>query len=309
MRALRRLPFLGLAAAVAVGCAPAHSATTTATTPTQGRPPTTSAPSTYEVATRVLPLRDDSRSAGKTAGRDLPTTLFYPKTGDGPFPVVVFSHGFQAEPESYWALLTGWAAAGFVVAAPSFPLTHRGATSVTDIVNQPADVRFVLGRVLALDHTAGDPLEGRIDAHHVAAAGHSAGAATTIGLLDSCCSDPRVTAALVLTGTARAFGTDFVKPGIPTLVLHGTDDDVIPPADGRAVYSLLPGPKAFVSLLGGTHHEPYDTASDPHFPAVLAVTTDFLRWALDGRDDAAAALRKDANRPGIAALSDDRLSG
>lgn len=296
MRApIRRLLPTALALAVAVGCAPAHSQTTA-----QNK----AEPTTYEVATRVLPLRDDSR------GRDLPTTLFYPKTGDGPFPLVVFSHGFRSDPNSYWALLTGWASAGFVVAAPSFPLTHRGSAAVvTDVLNQPADVRFVLGRVLALDHTPQDPLEGRLDEKHVAAAGHSAGAATTVGLLDTCCADSRLTAALVLTGTAQAFGTDFTRPGVPTLVLHGDADDVIPPAAGRNLYSALPGPKAFVSLLGGTHSAPYDTASDPHFPTVLAVTTDFLRWALDGRTDAAAALRTDADRSGVAELSDDHLTG
>lgn len=298
----RRLLLAALALAVAVGCAPVHSQTTTKKT-------TRTTSTTYEVATRVLRLRDATRTTGTAKGRDLPTTLFYPKSGAGPFPVVVFSHGFRSDPNSYWDLLTGWAAAGFVVAAPSFPLTHRGSQPAVldDVGNQPADVRFVLGRVLALDSTHGDDLEGRIDTEHIAAAGHSAGAVTTLGLLGTCCADHRITAALVLTGTAEGFGTDFTKPGVPTLVLHGTDDDVIPPAEGRSLYAALPGPKAFVSLLGGTHSSPYDTASDPHFPTVLAVTTDFLRWALDGRADAVAALRAHADRGGVAALSEDRL--
>jgi hypothetical protein len=58
-----------------------------------------------------------------------------------------------------------------------------------DVLNQPGDVAFVLTQVHALDHTAGDELSGRIDTGHVAAAGHSAGAITTIGLLDNCCAD------------------------------------------------------------------------------------------------------------------------
>lgn len=314
---VRRLLPAAVALAVTAGCGLARTTPTgTAATPdpatttsTATTPTTSTEPASYDVATRVLKLRDSTRSTGHSTGRSLPTTLFYPATGRGPFPVVVFTHGFLSDPDTYRALLTGWAAAGFVVAAPSYPLTRRGSAGVLDDVdNQPADVRFVLGRVLALDQTPNDPLDGRIDTRHVAAAGHSAGAVTTLGLLTPCCADSRITAALVLTGSAQRFGTHFTTPGVPTLVLHGTDDDVIAPAEGRRLYAALPAPKAFVSLLGGTHSAPYDTATDPHFPTVLAVTTDFLRLTLDGREDAAAALRTDANRRGLAELSDDRLS-
>src|SRR3712207_1706574 len=56
------------------------------------------------VSTRTLELTDASRvtdptpqDAGADAqpGRHLPTTLYYPSTGTGPFPVVVFSHGMD----------------------------------------------------------------------------------------------------------------------------------------------------------------------------------------------------------------------
>jgi hypothetical protein len=118
------------------------------------------------VRTRVLQLTDPSRvtdptpqDAGADAqpGRSLPTTLYYPTTGAGPFPVVVFSHGMDALPTGYGYLLSAWAEAGFVVAAPQFPLTSHGSALVQeDILQQPADVSFVLTAVLALNDTAGD---------------------------------------------------------------------------------------------------------------------------------------------------------
>jgi predicted dienelactone hydrolase len=271
----------------------------------------------HAVTDRVLDLSDDSRStdptpasAGSdaTPGRALPTHLFYPADGDGPFPVVVFSHGFSSTPESYWALLESWAAAGFVVAAPTFPLTSRGSALVrADVLDQPADVSFVLTQVLALGSAAGD-LAGRIDTAHVAVAGHSAGAMTSLGVLGTCCRDPRVTAAVVLSGTLAAFGPTIATPGVPTLFVHGTADDVLPLADGQAAYAAAPAAKAFVELPGGTHSAPYDDGADPHAAAVRALTTDFLRWTLDGDAQALTALRTDARQPGVTELTNDHLT-
>lgn len=265
----------------------------------------------------MLDLHDDSRATDPTpqsagedavAGRDLPTHLFYPAEGTGPFPVVVFSHGMGSSPESYWDLLESWAGAGFVVAAPTFPLTHRGSALVRDdVLQQPADVSFVLGQVLALDSGDGD-LAGRIDTAHVAVAGHSAGAITTLGLLDSCCRDPRITAAVVLSGSLTGFGATATDPGVPALFVHGTADTVLPLADGQAAYAAAPGPKAFVELPGGTHSAPYDAAADPHAAAVRTVTTDFLRWTLTSASGGLPALRADADQPGTAELTADHLT-
>jgi predicted dienelactone hydrolase len=76
--------------------------------------------------------------------------------------VVVFGHGIQSMPSAYGDLLRAWAPAGFVVAAPVFPLTGVDVQPVhLDVLNQPADISFVLTQVLALHTTAGDVLEGQ----------------------------------------------------------------------------------------------------------------------------------------------------
>lgn len=295
MRAEIRVRLCGAAVAgllVLVGCGPR-------TTP----PITAPAPSTG-VAVRVLELYDPGRPTGTTPGRQLPTQVRYPESGAGPFPVIVFSHGLGSQPSAYDELLSAWAAAGFVVAAPTFPLTADGSAQlVDDVLNQPADVAFVLTAVLALADTRGDPLAGRIDPHRVAVAGHSAGAVTTIGVLSRCCADPRVTAAIVLAGTTRGFGTDLASPGVPTLFVHGGADQVIPPAEGRAVYDAAPGPAAWLELPGASHSAPYDDDADPAFDDVRVATTSFLRWTL--ADDAAAL---QALRTGVTPLTADRLT-
>ena len=100
------------------------------------------------------------------ASRTLPTVIFYPAAGtpsagaspnapadldDAPYPLIVFAHGLGSSGVEYQGLLERWAAAGFVVAAPKFPLTHRGTpggVNPSDYQNQPADVSYVITAVL-----------------------------------------------------------------------------------------------------------------------------------------------------------------
>lgn len=268
------------------------------------------------VDSRLLDLTDASRVTDPTPGvpgdevpgRHLPTTLWYPATHDGPLPVVVFSHGLEGNPASYSQLLSEWAAAGFLVVAPTFPLTSLGSTVVrTDIINQPADVSFVLSQVLALAGATGDPLAGRIDGAHVTAAGHSGGAITTLGLLNTCCADPRITSAIVLSGTLLLVGDSFASPGVPTLFVHGEDDDVLPISQGRGAYAAAPAPKAFLELSDGGHAEPFQDGADSRAPLVRSATTDFLRWTLQADPSALAELRRDVSASGTGRLVDDQL--
>jgi predicted dienelactone hydrolase len=315
---LAALLVLLLTAALAGCTSRAGAASTSATTaPSSTSAATDEPPLPDGVTSRVLQLTDPSRTtdptpqdtgnADATPGRSLPTTLYYPATGAGPFPVVVFSHGLGAVPTGYRYLLTSWAAAGFVVAAPRFPLTSSGSALVAeDVLNQPADVSFVLTQVLALDTTADDDLAGRIDTGSVAVAGHSAGAITTLGLLSTCCADPRIEAAVVMAGERIGFPAVPADPSIPVLLLHGSDDGTIPVTNGRAVADGYPGPAAFVELTGGTHTEPYANPGDDRFAVVRSVSTDFLEWALLGDAGALARLR-DAVTGGVATLPLDRL--
>src|SRR5207249_4053124 len=83
--------------------------------------------------------------------RTLVTTIYRPK-GKGPFPLIVFAHGSNGHPDKFTQLLGVWAAAGYVVVAPAFPLTNstvlQNPKNVGDVTNQPADMSFVLTQVL-----------------------------------------------------------------------------------------------------------------------------------------------------------------
>ena len=255
---------------------PPPSSAATAAAPVSGAAPATK----FAVETRKLKLsRGDDRP--------LPTNLWYPAKGDGPFPVIVFSHGLTARPGDYADLLSRWARAGFVVAAPAYPHTSAGVAdfNVLDLLNQPADASYVLSRVLALGRKAGDPLNGRLDAGHVAAAGHSGGGITTLGLLSGA-RDARLSAAIVLAGQQVLPGT-FTGAPVRTLFVHGKLDRTVQYADGLAAFKAVPWPKGLLTLPDAGHV----VTAGRGFDLVARATTEFWQWSLYG--DAAAGRRLD----------------
>jgi dienelactone hydrolase len=227
-------------------------------------------------------------SRGKA--RPLPTTIWYPD-GPGPFPLVLFSHGLTSEPSAYASILTAWAKAGFVVAAPAYPHTAYGVRDLNalDIVNQPADASYVIGQVLALATKAGDPLYGRIDPARIGAAGHSAGGITTIGLFTGN-RDNRLIAGIVLSGE-RVLSTPFQGPPAAMLFVHGKLDDTVPYANGLKAFQAVPWSRAMMSVTKGGH-----VAITKNFGPVITTTTDFLRWSLYGDAAAKSRLNGDATK-------------
>jgi fermentation-respiration switch protein FrsA (DUF1100 family) len=256
------------------------------------RPPAPVSTGTAPAAPFSVDVRRDTFT--RNGSRTLPTTIWYPskdgKPAPGRFPVVVFSHGLGGMPEDYATLLRRWAAAGFVVAAPAYPKTHRGVREIdiTDVINQPADASYVLSRLLE------GPLGSSLDNKHLAAAGHSAGGITTVGLFTSS-RDNRLGAGVVLAGNALGVGLNFTGPSAPLLFVHGDADGVVPYAMGRAVYERVPWPKALLTLPGQGHLVIAGTAA---WLALAATTLDFLRWTLYGDSAAKARLTSDAGTVG-----------
>jgi len=224
--------------------------------------------------------------------RTLRTRIWAPVASGQKFPVIVFSHGLRGLPADYTSLLSRWAAAGFVIAAPAYPFTNRNAPSfeITDVLNQPADASYVLDQVLA---KRTDVLPDRL-----AAAGHSGGGVTTIGLF-TVSRDQRLRAGIVLAGTSLGVGLGFAGPPAPLLYVHGEADDVVAYEAGRAAFEATPWPRALLRLPGAGHGEPYLRASSPEFGATAATTLDFLRYTLYGDAAARSRLPADAEPAGV----------
>jgi dienelactone hydrolase len=285
---MRRVVAVLLAACVLAGCssptgAPSHVAQVSSSpSPSPISAQTGHAPAkTFAVGTRTLKLH--------RGNRPLTTTVYYPKNTPGRFPVVVFGHGLGGKPTAYADLLRRWASAGFVVAAPAFPHTAWGVDrfDVLDVPNQPADMGAVYDGLVALP--PGDALRKLIDPTRAAAAGHSAGAITTVGVFSDDGPegrDKRFAAGIVLAGNTIGVGQTFSGKPAPMLFVHAAEDPVVPYWTGQGAYQDVPWPRAFVRLPGKEHTLPYLARSNKQFALVAAATVDFLRWALYG--DAAA---------------------
>ena len=87
-----------------------------------------------------------------------------PRRAGGPFPLVVFSGGYDFDPEGYSALLDAWAAAGYVVADPVYPATSPTSPEPLDegdIVHHPGDLSAVITALVEAGRGAGTgPLAG-----------------------------------------------------------------------------------------------------------------------------------------------------
>jgi dienelactone hydrolase len=251
--------------------------------------------------------------------RTLTTVVRYPARGDprrldvrdapadrpaGPFPLIVFGHGFAVTPATYYRLLRAWAQAGYVVAAPVFPLENAhapGGPNESDLVNQPRDMSVVISGLLAAAGARGGRLAGLIDPRRVAVSGQSDGGETALAVAyDRFYRDPRIRAAVILSG-AQIPGAGALLAGPPLLAVQGTADTVNDPRNTEAFFAVAHRPKYLLRLLGAPHLPPY-TGEEPQLAIVERVSTAFLDRYLKGARDGLARLARAGRRRGVAVL-------
>jgi predicted dienelactone hydrolase len=243
-------------------------------------PATPSRPAVFGlgVATRIFVDSSRRTPANGTqaalAERTLATEIWYPTAGaagleaareaavdraHGPYPLVLFVHGSSGGRSQSTFLTRALATSGYVVASADFPLTSlstAGGPSDLHVGDQLDDLRFLVDQVTALSDDAAAPFAGSIRRDQVAVVGHSTGG--TVALLAAYAPDrhdARVRGVVALAPCACFFGTSFFTTrSLPLLVVAGSNDLFVPPANnGARAYRLAPAPKAYASLVGGTH--------------------------------------------------------
>ncbi|HWW91685.1 MAG TPA: hypothetical protein VNY35_13005 [Solirubrobacteraceae bacterium] len=286
-------------------------------------------PPSFAVGVRVLRLIDTSRTIQLPNGTSTPRTLLtyvrYPALGPprqadlldapaaraaGPFPLVIFGHGFGVTPRLYGHLMQSWVRAGYVVAAPVFPLGNAyapGGPDESDIVNQPGDMSFVISRLLEASRAGSGPLTGLIDSSHIAVSGQSDGAVTALAVAYSRrFHDPRVGAAVIMSGAEMSGvgGFTFPRAGPPLLATQGSADRINEPRFTYQFFNSARGPKYLLRLLGAGHLPPY-TRQQPQLSIVERVTLAFLDGYLKHRPQTLQQLASLGSAPGIAAVAAD----
>jgi len=312
----RALPAISLTVAVTVvlaACAGSSAPHAAAPLPTSAAPvtATTAAPTNLAVNRITETFVDHSRATvdpdhtRSAPTRTLVTDIYIP-AGNGPYPLILHAHGSAGDARKFTLLAGAWARHGYVVVIPDFPLTSDvsgGSVVLGDYVNQPADVHFVLDRVLHLAATPNTPLTGKIDAQHIGLSGLSLGGATAYGFgFNTCCADPRITAVIIMSGIKLPFGNHPYVFDKPILIFHGSADPVIPYSSAPPVYASAAPPKYFVTLIGAGHAPSYENTPDPHDGVVTATTLDFWNTYLRGQESARSHLLTDANHPPLSSV-------
>ena len=281
----------------------------------------------FAVGLRILRLVDHSRHirlpSGVSVPRGLVTYVRYPAPGPPsakerrnappqraaePLPLVVFGHGFELTPAPYSRLLEAWARAGFVVAAPRFPLENAhapGGPDESDLINQPADMSFVISKLLSASSRPGGQLQGLIDPQRIAVSGHSDGGETALAVAYySRFRDPRVGAAAILSGARipGVAGFSFPPGTPPLLATQGTADTINLPRFTLSFYDAASPPKFLLTLFGAAHLPPY-TNERPQLHIVERVTIAFFDRYLTQEAEPVSRLVRLGTVRGIASLA------
>lgn len=276
-------------------------------------PATTQATRPYEFSSWTETFVDRSRPTEAGAQtpaapeRTLPTTVYLP-AGSEPRPLIVFSHGVVGHPDKFSQLLSAWARAGYVVAAPAFPLTNDhvpgSAQNLGLAGSQPADVSFVLDQMLALAADPDSSLHDRIDPDQIGASGLSLGGATTYAVAFSpCCRDNRIKAVEVLSGALLPVVGAFDLDGhVPLLIAHSDQDPLLKYANAQAIFWQAAPPVFLVTLLGASHATEFENDVTPYDALAEQFTTDFWDATIGGDPTAFATLEQHATVAGLSTL-------
>jgi len=203
-------------------------------------------------------ITEANREAPQQDQRRLPTTLWYPRNFDGDrLALIIHSHGILSSATEMSYLMEALASRGYVVAAPTFPLTSSASPSganASDVINQPADVSFLIDSIMNLD-AADKPFSGAIDVDRIGLSGYSLGGLTTyLATYHVQLRDPRIDAAVAIAGPSAVFAPRFFDTAaLPFLAVAGTADALI--EYERNAENLLDRGEnmTLVSIEGGSH--------------------------------------------------------
>lgn len=231
----------------------------------------------HGVGVTTLDLVDASR--GTAANRDAPASpdrrftveAWYPAApsaepetrdapidgGGGRYPLLIFAHGYSSFRRQSATYAQHLASHGYVVAAPDFPQSRidtPGGPRLSAVLDQPADVSFIIDQMLARDADPAWALAGGIDAGRVGVTGHSLGGMTTMLVAFGERRDARVKAALPISPPGcllpATLGAGSV---VPAMIVGGSAERIVDPKSIARAYDEAGTPRYFVEIIGADH--------------------------------------------------------
>jgi pimeloyl-ACP methyl ester carboxylesterase len=191
--------------------------------------------------------------------RELKGRIWFPTDKEGaPYPLVIYSHGYMSQYKEGEYILEFLASHGYVAVSVDFPLStgsSPGGAVLSDIVNQPGDVSFLIDQMLSRTKQPDNLLYGRVDGDRIAALGLSLGGLTTeLAAFDPKRKDPRIRAAISMAGPSQFLAPEFFDGnGIPFMYIGGTADAIVPYRENAEAILKKYKNSVLVTLDSGSH--------------------------------------------------------
>lgn len=223
---------------------------------------------------------------GRTKGRVAKEAK--PDSDGGPYPLIVYSHGYGGSAFASIFLSEYLAKHGFVVAACDHSDAHlaaraaghadadangnllsakemariRGSLGRPRFDHRPKELTSVIDGMLALNADVASPMGGIIDPERIGACGHSLGVHTVLMAGGMGNKDARIKALLVLSGGISAFSAaEFRRLDLPVMFMYGeregtewrTRDSNYQRRCTKAAYDNCKPPKFMLEVKGAGH--------------------------------------------------------
>ncbi len=206
---------------------------------------------TYSIGSTSITFTDPTRS-----NRAIETDIYYPASAtgsnvpvaNGPFPVIVFGHGFVMTVAAYQNIWSALVPQGYIVALPK---TEGGI--LPNHTNFGRDLAFVVAALQQAGNTSGNLFNGKIGSTS-AVMGHSMGGGAAMLSVQY---NPSITAVagLAPAETNPSASAAAQQVTIPAMILAGGNDCVTPAAQhSRLIYDNINSDcKWYLSINGGSH--------------------------------------------------------
>jgi predicted dienelactone hydrolase len=256
----------------------------------------------------TMALKDNLRD------KDVSVRVYYPE-GNGPFPVLAFSHSVRGNKDMFSVISNHWASHGYVVVHPQHDdegvqMTDAGMHPPEDkIRNRLRDIVSVFDSLDQIESKI-PAIAGKLDQDRLAVAGHSYG--SFISMISGGVSIDIGDTANANIGDARVRCIISISPSgpgdygmseaswqnltTPALFFNGTDDLRAGRSDDWRMqpYQRSPNGDKYEVIIEGATHFSYGDDSDPVVPRfVKTASTAFWDACLHNADEGKRFLRED----------------
>jgi predicted dienelactone hydrolase len=235
----------------------------------------------YKVSVMDFNLRDETRETQAheyfTQFEGLPyrqfeTTVWFPQSEEKErHPLIIYSHAFMSDRGDIQYILQHLSSRGYIVLAANYPLTNKAsgdAILMADVVNQPADINFLINQITNPMTDIGKAFNHLIDENKIGVMGYSLGGLTSaLAAYHPTYINHRIKAVVSIAGPSAMLGEAFYhNNSVPFMMVAGTSDQMTPFDDHAAVILKRINNSVLVKIDRGSHMG-------------FAGMATFLRWA------------------------------